>query len=82
MLSRGMMKGGITSGAIHVASDAVAQGLETRGVAYSMDEYDFRRTQRFGLLGLTLHGPYFFLVFFFLEKITVPRVISSIGAGF
>ena len=62
MMARAVLKGGVTSGCIHVISDAIAQGVETRGSAYSVSTYDFQRTQRFGLLGLTLHGPYFFLV--------------------
>eukprot|EP00937_MAST-01D_sp_MAST-1D-sp2_P006077 g6077.t1 len=54
-------RAGVTSGGIHILADVLAQGIETRGasLARPQEVHDVERTGRFGLLGLTLHGPYF-----------------------
>ena len=62
---RQLLRAGLTSGAIHVMADTLAQLVESRG---SMEEHDYRRTLTFGIVGATLHGPYFQRAFAMLDK--------------
>jgi hypothetical protein len=58
-----ILRGGIQSGVIHFFADVFAQGLETDGGGISQNQLDIYRSLRFGVVGLTLHGPYFGLGF-------------------
>jgi hypothetical protein len=68
-----LLRGSLLSSAIHTVADGLAQGVETGGEAYTRESYDVARSLRFGLVGLTLHGPWFGLGF--------PRVDAYFGAS-
>jgi hypothetical protein len=75
MLAHPLVRGATQSGVIHFFADVFAQGLETNGEAFSQNRvsnsddersdrgWDYSRTMKFALVGLTLHGPYFGLGF-------------------
>eukprot|EP00656_Telonema_subtile_P056803 TRINITY_DN9175_c0_g1_i1.p1 TRINITY_DN9175_c0_g1~~TRINITY_DN9175_c0_g1_i1.p1 ORF type:complete len:221 (-),score=39.89 TRINITY_DN9175_c0_g1_i1:111-773(-) len=56
-MARLMLRAGATSGAVMSIADTVAQALETSFFQHS--PLDWQRTVRFGIVGVTLHGPYF-----------------------
>ena len=62
---QGLLKAGLQSSTIMSVADVATQLMvERTGTA----DYDIRRTLRFTLAGLTLHGPYFFAGFSALDK--------------
>ena len=65
-----VLRAATTSGAISCVADVLAQAVETRG--FSNAGHDLHRTTLFALVGGTLHGPYFFLTFRWLDKFFGP----------
>ncbi|GLC52047.1 hypothetical protein PLESTB_000576600 [Pleodorina starrii] len=63
-------RAGLTSCIIMQAGDVVCQALQRRNKTGSLDwaAHDWRRTARFGLVGLTLHGPFFLWGFRMLDQ--------------
>ena len=60
------LRAGVQSGSIMTVADIFTQWLvENKSFP---EEYDAERTMRWTLAGLTLHGPYFFVGFSFLDK--------------
>eukprot|EP01052_Picozoa_sp_SAG31_P047122 SAG31_NODE_9295_length_1303_cov_1.210133_2_plen_136_part_01 len=66
-MPRMMLRAGLTSGVICTVGDILAQNIESR-VRKSPVPYDPYRTLRFGVVGLTLHGPYFQRGFAWVDK--------------
>ncbi len=64
------MQAGLQSGTIMGLADMTTQVVIEGKRAYDIGEteFDFSRTFRWALLGLILHGPYFFKGFGFLDK--------------
>ena len=62
-----LLRAGLTSGAICTVGDILAQNIESR-VRPNPAPYDPYRTLRFGVVGLTLHGPYFQRGFSWVDK--------------
>ena len=67
---KGVLRAGLVSGTIHIVADVIAQSIETivSGEAVALESHDVARTQRFAILGATLHGPYFFKGFAMVDK--------------
>lgn len=79
---RGILKAGATSASIMSLADVAAQSIETKGFSKARqgeDEagWDPARTLRFGVVGLTLHGPYFFKGFAWVDRLFGPAVSSG-----
>ena len=73
MLTKGIFRSALIAGASLATGDLIMQGIEyNRG---EIKEWNVYRTARFGIVGLTLHGPYFHIGFGLVE-----RVIGK-GAG-
>ena len=60
------VRAGVTSGFIHIVADTLAQTVESKGDLAA--HYDPKRTLTFGVVGATLHGPYFQRAFAVLDK--------------
>ncbi|PNW76617.1 hypothetical protein CHLRE_11g467738v5 [Chlamydomonas reinhardtii] len=58
-------RAGLTSCVVMSAGDVICQSLQRRG---KNTPYDWNRTARFGLIGLTLHGPYFLWGFRMIDE--------------
>lgn len=56
-------KGFATSASMLAIGDLLCQGIQKGGVKALASDWDAKRTARFGLIGLTLHGPTFFTGF-------------------
>lgn len=59
-------KAGLQSGSIMTLADVATQWLVEK--KEFQEEYDVKRTLRWSLAGLALHGPYFFVGFRMLDK--------------
>ena len=64
-MSARILKAGLQSGTIMAVADTATQFL-IEGTAQR--QYDPARTLRWGIAGLTCHGPYFFVGFSFVDK--------------
>lgn len=72
------MKAGLQSGSIMSVADVTTQWL-VEGKNFS-GGYDAKRTMRWALAGLTLHGPYFFLGFSAVDKRIGPATSIKVVA--
>ena len=87
-----LLRAGVTSGAIHIGSDILAQAVETQGdsLREPSAHHDMSRTLRFALVGMTLHGPYFQRGFALVdanssfltsEYVKIIAIFSGLGSG-
>jgi hypothetical protein len=61
------LRAGLQSGSIMSVADVATQ-LAVEGKTLTEGSYDWKRTLRWTLAGLTLHGPYFFVGFSIVDK--------------
>lgn len=64
---RPLIKSALTSGTVMSAGDFLCQAIRSRAAGNEIT-IDYRQTARFGLVGLTLHGPLFHNYFRFLDR--------------
>lgn len=65
LLARPLVRAALTSGSVMTLGDIFCQSI-VRG-STDVEKNDWSRTGRFGLVGLTLHGPYFLKAFQWLD---------------
>jgi Mpv17 / PMP22 family len=74
------LQAGIQSGTIMSVADVTTQWLvEVRDFSEG-GAYDIHRTLRWTVAGLTLHGPYFFLGFSYVDKVVGPATSLKVVA--
>lgn len=64
---RPMVRAALTSGTVMAAGDAMCQTIRHRFAGKRDIKIDLAQSARFGLVGLTLHGPFFFYGFRWLD---------------
>jgi protein Mpv17 len=57
---RPLPRAALTSGALMAVGDCTCQCIQQRLVRKQQQQLDWGRTAKFAVIGLTLHGPYFF----------------------
>lgn len=62
-----VVRAAVTSCTVMAAGDCLCQAIQHRGAARKQIQHDWQRTGRFGLVGLTLHGPFFLAGFQLLD---------------
>jgi protein Mpv17 len=62
-----VFKAALTSASVMAVGDALCQALRCRAANQDIS-LDLKQTARFGFIGLTLHGPYFYHSFRWLDK--------------
>eukprot|EP00978_Attheya_sp_CCMP212_P016395 scaffold42964_cov47-Attheya_sp.AAC.2 len=87
-LPRQIIAAGLQSGSIMFCADAFTQTfLEGRRIskndvsARKKDCYDVERSMRWGLAGLVIHGPYFFVSFRAMEAFLQKRLVTQSQAA-
>lgn len=73
-----ILHAGLQSGTIMSMADALTQTIVEGGIA--ADTYDARRTLRWSICGLLLHGPYFFSGFSIIDKLFGPATSWKVVA--
>jgi protein Mpv17 len=75
-LARPVVRAALTSATVMAAGDALCQALRANaaGRPLSLSTLDAASSARFGLVGLTLHGPYFLRAFRWLDALPVARL--------
>ena len=58
-----LAKGTAVSATMLMTGDVLCQAIQHRSLRALRHEWDAKRTARFGVVGLTLHGPTFFMGF-------------------
>jgi protein Mpv17 len=66
-----VFKAALTSASVMAAGDALCQSIRCRS-ANKPVQIDLKQTARFGLIGLSLHGPYFYNSFRWIDKTLGP----------
>lgn len=62
-----IFRAALTSASVMAAGDAICQAIRCRAAQHDIS-INLKQTARFGLIGLTLHGPYFYQSFRWLDK--------------
>ena len=73
-----LLRAGLTSSVICTIGDVVAQHVESQ-VRSRPEPYDPYRTLRFGIVGLTLHGPYFQRGFAYVDKAFGATLVRAVA---
>lgn len=68
-----VFKAALTSASVMAVGDALCQTIRCRAANQDIS-INIKQTARFGLIGLTLHGPYFYHSFRLLDKALGPSV--------
>ncbi|EFJ47454.1 hypothetical protein VOLCADRAFT_92190 [Volvox carteri f. nagariensis] len=65
-----VVRAGVTSCIVMQAGDILCQSIQRRNKSGALDwgAHDWKRTARFGLIGLTLHGPFFLWGFRMIDE--------------
>ena len=88
MLKTPVAKAAVTSGTVMLVGDVTCQALQGRKSSphahqgqssWSLRTNDWARSARFGLVGLTLHGPFFLHGFRWLDTALTPRIGTAVS---
>lgn len=73
---RPVAQAAMTSGTLMACGDLLSQSIRQRNRGKE-GRIDYRQTANFAIVGLTLHGPYFYAAFSWLDRTFPSRTISQ-----